>query len=237
VDVSVNRGLDVVVLGGSLEVLDARQAVDPDELSDLLSAWRPRSVAIDSPPGRGRIPAARSRHCERQLRQQGIQIFLTPSDADRYAHPFYDWIRVGERVWDAARKAGYPPQADPTDVLGRALEVFPHASDVCLRGCRPPAGTTRRVQTKRAWRSATLRDAGVETDRLCRNRLGQPTLDSIDAALAALTAWFAVRGDFRVVGDAGEWIVLPGRLDGSYVRSPHPRSQPGREVLRRPIGS
>ncbi len=223
VDVSVNRGLDVVVLGGALDVLAARSNVAPDELSDLLSSWRPRSVAIDSPPGRGRTPAARSRHCERQLREQGIQIFLTPSDADRYAHPFYDWIRVGERVYAAARRAGYPPQANPTDVVGRALEVFPHASDVCLRGCLPPAGTTRRVRTKRAWRSATLRDAGVDTERLCHNRVGQPTLDSIDAGLAAVTAWYAVQGDFRVAGDAGEWIVLPGRVEGPFGRLSRPK--------------
>jgi hypothetical protein len=210
VDVSVKRGLDVVVLDAALVVVDAKSALDPAGLAALLRQWQPETVAIDSPPGCGREPGATSRRCERELRDLGVNIFLTPSDADRYARPFYDWIRVGEDVYRTAAAAGYPLQDDPAIVRNRALEVFPHASDVFLRGCLPPPGTTKRVSTKRARRLATLDAEGVDTSGLCRNRVGNPTLDSIDAALAALTAQRAIQGDFHVVGDAGQWIVLPG---------------------------
>ena len=168
------------------------------------------AVAIDSPPGPGRDPASSSRRCERALRELGVNIFLTPSDPEQYSGPFYDWVRVGAQTYRVARDAGYPLQDEATLVRHRAFEVFPHASDVFLRGCVPPAGTTRRARSKRAWRLATLHAAGVNTDRLHLNRTGQPTMDAIDAALAAVTADYALRGDFSVVGDAGEWIVVPG---------------------------
>jgi predicted nuclease with RNAse H fold len=225
VDVSVRRGLDVVLLDHSRCILDARSALDPAAFKALLAKWRPTAVAIDSPPGCGRQAGASSRRCERDLRAIGVNIFLTPSDPDRYARPFYDWIRVGERVYRAAENAGYPLQSEPTSVRNRSLEVFPHASDVFLRGGLPPAGTTKRVRTKRAWRLATLHDNGVDTNRLSRNHVGQPTLDSIDAALAALTALFAVNGDFTVVGDASEWIVLPGSRSIPFERFGSPSSK------------
>jgi hypothetical protein len=139
----------------------------------------------------------------------GVHIFLTPSDPDRYAHHFYDWVRVGAQAFDAAAAAGYARQRDRGVVRACALEVFPHATAVCLRGGLPPPGTTKRVVTKRAWRLKTLETAGVDPSGLCRNRAGTPTLDSIDAALAALTAWHALAGNFSAFGDAGEWIVVP----------------------------
>jgi hypothetical protein len=219
VDVSVKRGLDVVVLDDALAVADVRSALDPAGLAALLRRWQPATVAIDSPPGRGRQPGATSRRCERELRDLGVNIFLTPSDADPYAGAFYDWIRVGEAVFRAAATVGYPRQDDPTVARGRSLEVFPHASDVFLRGCLPPPGTTKRVHAKRAWRLETLRAAGVDTSGLCRNRAGRTTVDSIDAALAAVTAQRAIHGEFHVVGDTGEWIVLPGAAGRHFSRA------------------
>jgi hypothetical protein len=65
---------------------------------------------------------------------------------------------------------------------------------------------------------ATLHAAGVKTHGLCANRAGQPTLDSIDAALAAETARRALDGAFSVVGSSGEWIVVPGTIGSAFVR-------------------
>lgn len=218
VDVSARRGLDVVVVDEASRIAEARSAVEPQELRRVLDRWRPATVAIDSPPGPGRAPGASSRACERELRALGVHIFLTPSDPVRYAGAFYDWVRVGVQAFDVAADAGYPRQIDPAVVRGCALEVFPHASDVFLRGCLPPSGTTRRVRSKRSWRLATLRAAGIETSRLCLNRVGQPTLDSIDAALAAVTARDALDGNFAALGDRGEWIVVPGTARTRFAR-------------------
>ena len=209
VDVSVRRGLDVVVLERRTCIVESRSALTPDDLEVVLRRYRPACVAVDSPPGPGREPGSTSRACERALRSSGVHVFLTPSDPDLFAGPFYDWIRVGMRAFAAAAAAGYPPQVDARIVRGHALEVYPHATDVVLRGRLPPLGTTRRRDTRRAWRSATLEQAGVRTDGLCRDRAGQPTLDSIDAALAALTAREALEGNFSALGAAGEWLVVP----------------------------
>jgi hypothetical protein len=65
-----------------------------------------------------------------------------------------------------------------------------------------------------------LQAAGVQAHRLCVNRIGEPTLDSIDAALAAVTARRALDGTFSVVGRVGEWIVVPGTIRSAFVRQP-----------------
>jgi hypothetical protein len=219
VDVSVRRGLDVVVPDAAARVVDARSRLEARDLGDLLARWRPASVvAIDSPPGPGREPGATSRLCERELRALGVNIFLTPSDPERFAGPFYDWVRVGGRAFASPLPSATRCRATRGVVRGCAVEVFPHASDVFLRGCLPPVHTTRRVGTKRAWRLATLEAAGVNTSDLCVNRVGAQTLDSIDAALAAVTALRAVDGVFSVFGSAGEWIVVPETTPAALVR-------------------
>jgi len=220
VDVSERRGLDVVVLDDDGQVAEAHCRLDADQLGAVLRRWHPAAVAIDSPPGSGLDPDAAARECEQQLRRLGIQIFSTPSDGLKFAGAFYNWIRVGMQAFDAAAAAGYPRLIDPAVVRGHALEVFPHASDVFLRGLLPPSGTTKRIAHKRAWRLATLESAGVRPDGLCANRFNQPTMDSIDAALAALTARRAVEGMFSAWGKAGEWIVVPVAATIRFARQP-----------------
>lgn len=190
-------------------IVDAQPRLDCEGLTALLDKWKPAVVAIDSPPGPARRPGSSSRACERELRALGVNVFLTPSDAEQFSTSFYEWVRVGAQAFKACAKLDYPRQTDAAVVRGCAIEVFPHASDVFLRGCLPAPGTTRRVRTKRSWRLATLNAARV-TGALCVNRLGRPTLDSIDAALAALTGLSALAGKFAVLGDPGEWIVVPG---------------------------
>lgn len=211
IDVSATRGLDVVLFDESGQVKCARDGVSVGDVQRLLTSWNPEAVAIDSPPGPAGEPKATSRACERSLRGYGVNIFFTPCEGDAYLARFYEWVRVGAQVFGAAERAGYPRQENPKTVRRRALEVFPHASDVFLRGSLPPKGVTRRVGSKRAWRVDTLQRAGVDVGLLCANRLRRPTLDSIDAALAALTVRKALEGEFCVVGDPGEWIVLPVR--------------------------
>lgn len=209
IDVSLNRGLDVVLMAEDRTIVWAKERVEPEEVEALLGECEPGLVAIDSPPGPGTESGRRTRECERQIRALGISIFSTPSDPERYRRPFYDWVRVGARTFEAAERAGYPKQAEAAGVEHRALEVFPHATDVRLRGCSPPPGTLRRIGTKRAWRLETLQLAGVDTTGLCRNAKGDPTLDSIDAALAALTGLHALEDDYTAYGGSDGRIVVP----------------------------
>ena len=87
--------------------------------------------------------------------------------------------------------------------------MFPHATSVVLSGGRAPSGAR-----KKDWRTAVLRDRGVELAQLA-------TLDLIDAALAALTGLFALRGEFTALGDPEEGtIVVPER---TLPERPYPR--------------
>ncbi|MFP4514168.1 MAG: DUF429 domain-containing protein [Acidimicrobiales bacterium] len=218
IDVSANRGLDVVVMAADRSIVWARDRVAPEDVEAMLREHGPGVVGIDSPPGPGSEPGRRTRQCEQQLRGLGINVFSTPSDPAQYATAFYDWVRVGARTFQAAARAGYPRQERADEVEHRALEVFPHAADVALRGCLPPAGTMKRTTTKRAWRLESLRMAGVDPTGLCLNARGDPTLDSVDAGLAALTGLLALEGSYTAYGMAGDWVVVPDTAAGPFRR-------------------
>jgi predicted nuclease with RNAse H fold len=209
VDVSENRGLDVVILDPARRLAcPPLRRLSPRELRDLLrSETQIGVVAIDSPPGPGQDGP--TRRCEQAMRALGIKIFSTPADPQRFARPFYNWVRVGEQAFAAAAEANFAllgvteSETRPDALRGRAIEVFPHASDAFLRGRLPPAGITRSPVTKKKWRSETLAQYGlVEIDRL-------RTPDAVDAALAALTGLYFLEGTFEGVGEAPDVIIVP----------------------------
>jgi predicted nuclease with RNAse H fold len=197
VDVSVRRGLDLVLLAEQPEPAVLRSDVSPESLPEILAELRPDVVAIDSPPAWG--VGGGSRRAEQELRRLGIQSYGTPSDPRKGDNAFYAWMKVGFRTFAACEGAGYPLfRGGP--VRGRAMEVFPHATAVVLGGCLPPAAVP-----KHTWRASVLRAQAVEVASL-------RTADLIDAALAALTGRHALRGDCVAVGEPDEGlIVLPAR--------------------------
>ncbi|MEW6474632.1 MAG: DUF429 domain-containing protein [Actinomycetota bacterium] len=214
VDVSVRRGLDVVVLDEHRRLVGApRAGQTPDDLEALLRRLRPGAVAIDSPPAWG--VRGSSRRAERELIALGLPCFRTPSDPALRDHPFYAWMFAGHAAFDAAARAGYRCFTGGREAQGRALEVFPHGVAVALAGRRPPPGTARRAAAKRRWRAAVLTGAGVDSGPL-------RTLDAVDAALAALMAVIVAEdGPWFCLGEADEGcVVLPGvRPPGPYPRA------------------
>jgi predicted nuclease with RNAse H fold len=204
VDVSVSRGLDLVLLDEHRQFVGRPlRAQTADDLAHILSTHRPEIVAIDSPPSFG-ISGA-SRVAERELLKLGIHSYFTPSGPEKARKKFYDWMRVGFRVFEAADHAAYSLFAGKGSLRRHALEVFPHASAVALKGSLPPSGTCQSDGRKRRWRAAVLDARGVDARQL-------RSTDEVDAALAALTGLFALKGRFWTVGDPGEgMIVLPGR--------------------------
>lgn len=204
VDVSLSRGLDLVLLAANGRVLGEPLKTDVDGLRRVIRETRPGVVAIDSPPAWGR--SGRSRPLERRLMALGISIFATPSDPGD--HPFYRWMRAGFAVFEAAAEEGYALYRGEDRGPLSAIEVFPHAAAVALHGRLPAPG-----ESKRAWRRAALEAAGVETSRL-------RTTDQVDAALAALTGLRFLAGPAVWVGEPGEEVlVLPGPLPPRAKRS------------------
>jgi predicted nuclease with RNAse H fold len=131
-------------------------------------------IGIDAPCRWSRD--GRPRPCERQLMQQGIRCFSTPTRQAAEQHPsdFYGWMLQGAALLRAL---------EPSHPLLRALpcrgpacfETFPHAITWQLRGGNASAAE------KQSQRSALLRQAGIDTAPLT-------SIDLIDAALCALAA-------------------------------------------------
>ena len=198
IDVGVRKGLDLVVLDGRPAPIETRRRVPIKALGSIIEELAPDAVAIDAPP-RWAFGHRGSRLTEREIRRFGIQVFGTPSH-DRSDHPFYEWMRVGFAVFKEAERRGFPRYSPPGSPLETAMEVFPHASAVVLAGCLPPRGTD-----KRRWRREILVARGVKVEELA-------SADQVDAALAALTGLYALRGACFAPGDPKEGvIVLPAR--------------------------
>jgi predicted nuclease with RNAse H fold len=207
VDVSLVRRLDVVVLDESGRVCFGPGKVDPAGLPDLLAATAPDIVAIDSPPAWS--ARGGSRLIERQLLALGIHVYATPEDPGD--HPFYHWMRVGFEAFKVVAERGYALYRGGPPGGRCAIEVFPHATAVTLRGALPPAGVPKMV-----WRRRALEESGVDCGSLV-------TVDAVDAALAALTGIRCLLGRFCLVGEpGGAVLVLPvPRLPaGRYTRGP-----------------
>ncbi len=198
IDVAIARGLDVVVLDDSLRVVFGPATLRLVDLPDLIRRTEPHVIAIDSPPAWGL--SGKSRPIERQLQALGISIF--PAPAAEFARDLHRWMETGFDVFKVAGDLGYPLHTGGASFARGAIEVFPHASAVVLRGSLPPVGVAKYV-----WRRSVLEAAGVVCSEM-------RTTDHLDAALAALTGLRFLSGDFSVVGTPGEAVlVLPiGRM-------------------------
>ncbi len=194
IDVAISRGLDVVVLDESLKVVSGPTTCSVAELPELVRQTQPDVIAIDSPPAWGLTGKARA--IERQLQGLGISIFPTP--AAEFARDLHQWMTTGFEVFKVASDAGYPVYLGGEPKGRCAIEVFPHASAVVLRGSLAPSGVAKRL-----WRRAVLEAAGVDCSAM-------RTTDHLDAALAALTGLRFLSGEYSTVGVQGEaLLVLP----------------------------
>jgi len=198
IDVAIARGLDIVVLDDSLRVVFGPATLRLADLPDLIRRTEPNVIAIDSPPAWGL--SGKSRPIERQLQALGISIF--PAPAAEFARDLHRWMETGFDVFKVAGDLGYPLHTGGASFARSAIEVFPHASAVVLRGSLAPVGVAKSV-----WRRSVLEAAGVACSEM-------RTTDHLDAALAALTGLRFLSSDFSVVGTPGEAVlVLPiGRL-------------------------
>lgn len=193
IDVGVAKGLDLVLLDGSRRLVESHRGMGPSRLGRTIAELAPDVVAIDSPPAWAR--RGRSRVAERELSRLGLRSYAVPTALAASGNGFYDWMRVGIRCFAAAARAGYP-RYRRGPAAGTALEVFPHASGAALAGRLPAPG-----DRKTTWRRGVLRSRGVDVDALS-------SPDQIDAALAALTGVFALRGAFSTAGDPDEGVIV-----------------------------
>lgn len=199
-------GIDVGLHHHDAVLVDDRAVVrspvrfsDPSRLEELIEAWRPEVVAIDSPPCFA--PSGTSRAAEHLLHRRGIRIFPCPCAERAEGNAFFDWMRAGFDLFASAAKAGFAVGLDASAVRSRAVEVYPHGSAVILRGARPAPGTLRTARGKRAWRAQVLADNGVSVG-------DRATVHQVDAMLAALTGARALEGFASAVGRPEEGVIV-----------------------------
>jgi hypothetical protein len=232
VDVSLGRGLDVVLLEDRT-IKETWSRFGGTNLRDLLGDLAPDAVAIDAPPKPGlgllRDPAEATllpvpprpgthtgrRVAEYELSRRGIGSHQTHFDETR----LFSWMTAGFEAYEAAAAAGYPAFFGRGTPQRTAMEVFPYASYVALAGCLSPGRRWRL-----AWRRAIVAEAELS---------GLPDdagIDLLDAACAALTGVRFLQGDGSFTGDTREGvIVLPvASLADRYHRCVPPDAGPVR---------
>jgi predicted nuclease with RNAse H fold len=155
-------------------------------------------IAIDA-PCRWSVDG-RARPCERELRQQGIVCFASPTREAAATHPtdYYGWMLRGEALYQALEPTH--PLCTALPIAGQrcCFETFPHAITWHLRGGQAQAAR------KRVQRWELLAQAGLDLTPFT-------SIDWIDAALCALTAHIAATGGECVRYGEPEtgWIVVP----------------------------
>lgn len=185
------KGLDLVALDADrCVVASAGRLTVEDVVYKVLEEIQPSIVCIDSPSGWS--TSGKSRVAERELRKLGITAFST--GADPGPHPFFRWMRVGFSIYESLSPAYKLFRGSA--LLGTAAEVFPEATAVLL------AGRLRNAdESKKVFRSQVLEKNGVDASIL-------PTVDRVDAALAALTGLLALEGTYSKVGDRAEGVMI-----------------------------
>jgi predicted nuclease with RNAse H fold len=180
VDVGGERKRFDVALIDDRQLLHLRGGLSCAEVVDVVDAWTPRAVAIDSP--RCCAPdGQRSRVGERELARAVCGIRWTPERARVEVDPYYGWVREGLALFEALSRR-------PVDVI----EVFPTASWARWLG-------KRGKETRSSWSRHGL--TGLDLGNLPR-RTNQ---DQRDAIAAAVTAREHSRGETTTFAE----IVVP----------------------------
>jgi len=157
-----------------------------------------RVVGIDAPCCWSSTGRARS--AERALAAEGIFSFGTPSREVAKSKPFYSWMLNGEELYRII-ELNYPLFNDHNTASGPiCFETFPQAVACAL------AGEIVSAKRKATIRRELLHKAGLDTSELTN-------IDTVDAALCALTAHCFLSDNIKTYGNATEgFIVVPGSL-------------------------
>jgi predicted nuclease with RNAse H fold len=228
IHVAASRPSVAVALRGgrTLDVVEWRDVSQEEQgdhgrLLDWITSLAPAAVGIDAPQRPRRAApggAPRRRRCDAELQARRIAVYQAPTAAEAAAHARrYAWIAAGWAYFRELGRRGYERPADGglPGSLGQApavLEVYPYAGFVALLGGTPPPRDTREGLRLRV---LLLRSHGVQWDEYFDH-------ESLDALMAAFTAWRFWQGLATAVGDDRDgriWLpVPPTELRDTYGR-------------------
>lgn len=196
IDVGLTKGLHLVGLSSRNEVtyVSCFKPWDAEEFIKIVDSLKPKIICIDAPSGWAQNEQ-KSRLAERSLKREfQIQSFYTPCE-EKAQSAFYDWVRRGQEVFTAL-EARYPLFL-PKQEAPFSCEVFPNATSRLLaeKDCQISP------KEKQLYRSTVLKKYVKNTEKL-------KGIDEFDAALAALTGIFILKGDYTALGDPAEGYLL-----------------------------
>ncbi len=185
-----------------------------EELTGFLAGQKTAFVAVNSPshlstglvrqqmrrerPGARVLRGAEIRLAEHELRQRGIAVSATPSNAT-LSPP---WVQLGLSLYATLAEQGFQP-FPCEDAEHQFLETHPHAVFTVLLGCLPLPKPTLEGRLQRALvlfeRGVRIRDPMTFLEEITRHRLLHgvlptellPLPQQLDALAAAYTAWVA----------------------------------------------
>lgn len=198
IDVSATRGYDVAAIDAERRLALLARARDLDALAVIARGLPPEAVvAIDAPPGpsKGLVPGGkRFRVAEEEIHRLGVSLYPVPPSEDD-AQP---WMREGFATFELFAKTGFPLFLEGPARRSVSIEVYPHLSYLAL------AGTRRGAASKIEWSRSALRGTvrGLPKDA---------TQDQLDAACAALTAWYFGQDRWVSYGDPREGVIVAPR--------------------------
>jgi predicted nuclease with RNAse H fold len=175
---------------------DHFQSTNPDAVVAWALSQKPSVIAIDAPSMFSQN--GRSRKAERDLVNNGMRCFYTPTrDLAKESH-FYDWVFNGELIY---KKLELPIFMGDKINSPCVIETFPHAIQLSLWALN---GQSCHEGSKSSIRRKTLAlHAKYETKKLT-------SIDLIDAALCAVSADYFVNEQFSAYGCSEEgFIVIP----------------------------
>ena len=190
----VRKGFHCVALCDQT-VLGTTTSTKPETIFEWCLEVGAQVVAVDAPCRWS--SAGRSRFAERDIRARtGISTFSTPDRTLGKVHPFYEWVRNGQTLYQLLEES-YSLFNGEVGPGPQCMETFPQAVACALAQRILPA------KRKCANRRDVLVKRGLETSTL-------KNIDFVDAALCAVAALYLQRNEFDCYGDDKEgFIVVP----------------------------
>lgn len=175
---------------------DALHSCDATEVAAWCGEVGATAVGIDAPCTWS--ATGRARPAERELMEEKIWCFSSPTRAVAIGHPKnnYGWMLAGETLYAVLKSSGFSFLTSKSSKPKRLMfETFPHAVVCALRGEVVPANNKATV------RRAVLADHGI-VDRNLTN------IDLVDAALCALTAHHVLTRQWRGYGNIETGLIV-----------------------------
>jgi predicted nuclease with RNAse H fold len=195
------KGFHAVALRGA-HYLTKVADIDASSVAAWSRQMGAKVIGIDAPCCWSSTGRARS--AERALASEHIFSFATPTEAVAQSRPFNAWMLNGAELYRILEP--HYPLFDGGNITSgqNCFETFPQAVACAL------AGEIVSARRKGIVRRDLLKRAGMDISMLTN-------IDTVDAALCALTAHYLLNGHVKMYGDSREGLIVVPASENKLV--------------------